>query len=396
MNPSNMSDITPLYRLKSLCLAGGLAGCLVLMCPRLARAEDFLSYKYEDYRETGGRIAVQTQSALIEQDLGTDMQLKLQGTIDAIAGATPNGQPAPTGSDQVVLTQLHDHRKAWNLDFSRQFPAINLALGLANSRESDYVSTGWSLNTLTDFNQKNTTLLIGAAGTDDDVKAFYQTAWAKKRTNDLIVGVTQLLDPRTSVAIDLTWGRASGYLSDQYKLVQKNVEIVPGVFLPFTYGENRPDERTKLTFFASLNRAFPDLAGALEASYRFYHDTYGTNAHTLEFTWLQRIGQYLILKPELRLYDQSAADFYYYNLDQTSVAPAFGPPRTQGPFYSSDYRVSALRTYTYGVKLVWTPSTRWQLDVAFAQYDMHGKDGVTPQSAYSRAAIMTAGLKISW
>ena len=37
----------------------------------------------------------------------------------------------------------------------------NVALGFGNSRESDYVSNGYSINTLTDFNQKNTTLLLG-------------------------------------------------------------------------------------------------------------------------------------------------------------------------------------------------------------------------------------------
>src|SRR3972149_3506592 len=120
-----------LQRSKSLCLSAGLAVWLVLVSPRLARAEEFITYKYEDYREAAGRIAVQTQSALVEQDLGTEMHLRLQGVIDAIAGATPNGQPAPAGSDQVVLAQLHERRKAWNVDFSRQFPATNLALGVA-------------------------------------------------------------------------------------------------------------------------------------------------------------------------------------------------------------------------------------------------------------------------
>ena len=388
--------MNPLSRTKSLCLTGGLAGCLALLSPQLARAEDFLSYKYEDYREAGGRIAVQTQSALVEQDFGTEMHLKLEGTIDAIAGATPNGQPAPAGSDQVILTNLHDRRKAWEADFSRQFPAFNVALGVANSRESDYISNGWSVNTLADFNQKNTTLLAGIAGTDDKVKVFYQSPWATKRTSDVVVGITQLLDPHTFVTANLTWGHAAGFLSDQYKLVQKNTEVAPGAFLAFTFGENRPDTRGKWIVLTSLDHAFTGLHGTLEASYRFYHDTFGTNAHTIELTWLQQISPTLILKPTLRFYAQSAADFYYYNLDRSSIMPQFGPPPAQGPFYSSDYRVSALRTATYGLKLVWTPSARWQLDLGVSQYDMSGKDGVTPQSAYPRAAIVTGGMKITW
>ncbi len=385
-----------LNRARPLCLGTALAGWLLFVQPRPARAEDSVSYKYVDYRESAGRIAVQTQSALFEQDLGTEMHLKLQGVIDAIAGASPSGQPAPAGSDQVPLTYLHDRRKAWEATLSRQFSAANIAVGIADSRESDYTSVGWSINTLTDFNQKNTTLLAGVAGTNDDVKVLFQTAWAEKRTNDLIMGVTQLLDPRTSVSFDLTWGRATGYLSDQYKVVQRSVEVNPGDFLALQFPENRPGARDKWIAVGSLNHAFTEMHGAIEASYRFYHDTFGTSAHTVEFTWLQQISRVLILKPELRFYDQSAANFYYYRLDQTSIVPPFGPPPAQGPFYSSDYRVSALRTYTYGLKVVWTPSVRWQVDAALEQYDMRGKDGVTPQSAYPRATIVTAGLKMSW
>jgi hypothetical protein len=296
----------------------------------------------------------------------------------------------------VVLAQLHDRRKAWNADFSHQFPVTKVDLGVANSRESDYTSNGWSINTLTDFNQKNTTLLAGIAGTDDKVKVYYQPDWARKRSNDVIVGLTQLLDPRTSVTFNLTWGHASGFLSDQYKLVQKNVELAPGVFLPFTFGENRPDHRNRLIALAALNHAFPELAGAIEASYRFYHDSFGTDAHTLELRWLQRIGGNFVLQPELRLYDQSAASFYYYQLDKTSIIPTAGAPNPQGPFYSSDYRLSALRTSTYGMKVIWTAPTDWQLDAGYEEYVMRGKDGVTPQSAYPHAGIWSLGAKFSW
>src|ERR1051326_4480301 len=88
-----------------------LAALLVWLAPRVARAENSIAYKYESYREDQSRIGVQTQSVHAEQDLGTDMHLKLDGVIDAITGATPTGQPAPAGSDQVVLTELHPERR---------------------------------------------------------------------------------------------------------------------------------------------------------------------------------------------------------------------------------------------------------------------------------------------
>ena len=376
--------------------AFALAVLLVWLAPRAARAENSLAFKNSEYREADGRIAISTQGVLLEKDLGPAMHLTVEGLLDAITGATPSGQPAPAGSDQVPTATIQDRRKAWNAAFSRQFPGLNVTVGVGNSRENDYVSTGWSLNTLTDFNQKNTTLLLGVAGTDDDVKVFFQRPLVKKRTNDVIVGVTQLLDPRTSVTVNLTWGRMTGFLADPYKLVQKNTEIFPGVSLPLTFPESRPHERNKGILFAGLNRSFPALRGAVDATYRYYRDTNGTAAHTFDLSWFQRVGEKVVLRPSLRLYDQSAADFYHYNLDATKLTPFSGPPRTGGPFYSSDYRLSALRTVNYGLKAIWNVTDSVAFDAAFEQYDMHGRDGVTPASAYCTARIVTLGVKYTW
>ncbi|MBC7368399.1 MAG: DUF3570 domain-containing protein [Undibacterium sp.] len=372
-----------------------LAATLTALAPRATRAENAVAYKYSDYRESGGRVAVETQTALIEHDIGTDFHARIIGTLDAIAGATPTGEPAPAGSDQVRLTKLHDRRKAWNADFSRQFARVNLSLGFGNSRESDYVSSGWSLNAVTDFNQKNTTLLTGVAGTDDDVQVFFQTPRVKKRSNDVIVGVTQLLDPRTSVTANLTWGRTTGFISDPYKLVEKNIEVIPTIFLRQTFGENRPAERDKWIGLAALNRAFPTLHGALDTSYRYYRDTFGTAAHTVETAWFQKLGEKFILRPCFRFYQQGAADFYYYRLDGTPIIPTRNRP-PGGPFYSSDYRLSSFRSTNTGVKLIWNPTAALQFDAALERYDMRGRDGVTPQSAYARATIVTLGARIAW
>lgn len=389
------TSCVPSTRARSLGLTLAFASWLGLYAPR-ARAENSLTYKYEDYSEANDRIAVTTQSALLEQDLGRDIRLKIQGVTDAIVGATPNGQPAPAGSDQVVLTHMNERRDEWSLDLSRQLAHWNLAGSYANSRESDYRSQGWSLNMRGDFNEKNTALLLGVGGTSDDVKVLFQTPWARKRSLDFAAGVTQLLDANTSVALNLSFSRASGYLADQYKLVQKSIEVGPGIFLPFTFGENRPDERTKWIALASLNRALPAADAAIEASYRFYHDTFGTDSHTVEFSWLQKLGAHVVLVPHVRLYTQSAADFYHYRLDATSIVPPGGAPRPNGPFYSSDYRLSELRSTTFALKAVATLSSRWQLDAEFARYDMRGRDSVTPASAYPRANIVTLGAKFSW
>ena len=381
----------PATSLTGLCLTIAL----FILSPRDSQAETVAAYKYQDYQESNGRIKVQAQSALIEQTLGTEARLKFTGVIDAITGATPTGQPAATPGGAVPLSNIEDRRKAWTLDVSRQFGRVNLAVGAANSRESDYVSTGFALNTLTDFNQKNTTLLVGLAGTQDEVNVFYQSQRADKRTFDAIVGLTQLLDAKTTVQLNFSYGRATGYLSDPYKLIQKNTELLPGLFLPLTFGENRPDERDKWIAYASYNHAVDRWHGAVETSYRLYHDSFGITSHTVALGWFQQVGPQIIVSPTVRFYQQSAADFYHVSLDGSAIIPG-AQPNPAGPFFSADYRLTQLRTLTYGVKLVWTPNKLWQFDVAWERYEMKGRDGITSASAYPQANILTAGLRLSW
>jgi hypothetical protein len=366
-----------------------------LTTPRSAPAEDSVTYKYQDYREADGRIAVQVRSALFEKDLGLAMHLKVAGIMDSIAGATPDGQPAATPGGAVPVSHMEEERKAWTVDFSRQFDAVNVTAGVANSRESDYVSHGWSLNTLTDFNAKNTTLVLGAAGTDDDIKVYFQRPRTRKRSLDVLVGVNQLLDPLTALTFNLTCSHASGYLGDPYKLVQRVVEVAPGFFLPRTSSENRPDHRTKWIALTGLNRAFPVVNGALEASYRFHRDDFGFVTHTLALAWYQKLGATFLLVPSVRGYRQNAADFYLLTLTGTGITPT-NPPTGRAPYYSADYRLSALDTLDYGLKAIWTVTSHWQVDAAYDRYEMHGRDGVTSARAYPEASYATFGLKLTF
>jgi hypothetical protein len=58
--------------------------------------------------------------------------------------------------------------------------------------------------------------------------------------------------------------------------------------------------------------------------------------------------------------------------------------------------LSALQTFTYGMKIVWDATPALQFDAAFERYDMRGTDRVTPQSAYCRANIITLGARFAW
>ena len=90
------------------------------------------------------------------------------------------------------------------------------------------------------------------------------------------------------------------------------------------------------------------------------------------------------MKPSLRWYDQTAADFYAVRFS--------GAPQ----HYSADYRVSAFRAVSYGLKLVWRLNPALGLDVAYERYEQQGTDGETDAGVYPRANIFTAGARIDF
>ena len=375
-----------------------LAVLLLLGLPRTAaRAEDYIDYRYEDYSEENGRIGVRTQGLTASEDLGPDTTVGFTVLNDAISGASPLGIPAPAGSGQVPLASLADHRKAWEVDAARQWRNLHLAAGFAESREHDYISRGWSLTTLTDFNQKNTELTAGLAGHRDQVETFFDPAHAYlgKQAVTAIAGLRQLLSPLAFVTVNASWGRETGYLDDQYKLVQKTEELVPGSFFALPFAENRPGERNLGSLYGAVNRTFPRVHGALEASYRYYADTFGIQAHTVELRWLQQLGRRVTLAPEARLTREGAADFYSYNLDATPIIPT-QVPNTAGPAYSSDYRLSAFDAVTVGARLTAKVVEHVEGELGYEHYAMRGRDGVTPQSAYPVANILSVGARITW
>lgn len=378
-----------------------LALSLALLLPRAAHAEDSVTFKVQSWQEDGKRVRVDSQYALLETEITPDARLKVMGLIDTIAGATPSGDKPRAPGEPVPTLTMEDKRKAWDANFAYQIKRVNVAASYGVSRESDYVSNGLSLNTVTDFNQKNTRLLLGWGHTDDRLSGG-NIGWTydrEKTGDDFIVGITQLLSPLTSVTANLSFGRATGFLSDPYKIVgvASHPDFPPGLYS--TWWENRPQEKDKLALFLGANHFVEKFDAALDTSYRYYQDSFGVGSHTVEFRWLQRLGPRFVLEPSARYYRQSEADFYYFDLDAAGIVPrnaSDGETGTgSGPYYSSDYRLSRLQTVNLGLKLTYTVNDHCSVDFSYERYLMRGLDDTTPSDAYSDADVFTIGLKLS-
>ena len=171
------------------------------------------------------------------------------------------------------------------------------------------------------------------------------------------------------------------------------VVVFPDFSSAFLLPEKRPGYRFRQVFLASITHFVTPVNGSAELTYRFHHDSYEIFSHTAELSWHQKLGRHVTVSPSVRFYEQTAGSFY---------APVIsGDPRPdQGnpipSYYSADYRLAELRTWTFGVLAQVKVTDYCAIDLGYQRYEMLGLDGVTSASAFPKANIFSAGLRLSF
>ena len=382
-SPPRLGNVNSFCRL-------GVALALHSLLSGKARGEDHADYRFGLYREEDERIEVNTHSALFEKKVTDGLATKGEFVYDSISGATPTGSLPRPGSSSVPLEQMSDIRRAGNLELDWRIGRNTFSPQASYSKESDYESIGISLGDAIEFNQKNTKLRLGVAHSFDKVEPDFFTSSRNKDSTDALVGISQLLSPKTIFSADFTYGYASGYLSDPYKVIDFE-GWVPFFGYGLPHPENRPAHRSREVLLLTLTQSIEQMKASAEVLYRFHHDSFGVVSHTAGFTWNQKIGSRVTISPAFRFYEQSAADFYY--LSVPGFTPNDGNP-ARPEHYSADYRLSHMMTLTYGVQLTARVTDWLQLDAGYQRYDMSRLDGETPDSAYPTANIFNIGLRV--
>jgi hypothetical protein len=312
------------------------------------------------------------------REVGDDESVNLRLALDTLTGASANGAVAtegpqtftsPSGNSSYITqsgeTPLDDTFKdtrvalsgGWDKPLTQM---IRSNLGAAFSKEFDYQSIGVNGLLSFDFNNRNTTLQTGLSYASDTIEPVggtptpfksmaepgedqsRQDGTQNKNTADLLLGVTQVIDKNTVGQLSYSFSNSSGYQTDPYKIIS----LVDGDPASDTYGktldyvfEERPDKRLKHSLYGSIKHHFTnDIA---EASYRFYTDDWGIDSHTLDLKYRKNLGNERYLEPHIRLYQQSATDFYQHSL---TAIPGLGE------YASADYRLGEFTATTLGLK----------------------------------------------
>lgn len=364
---------------------------LLLPAVSMQAAEAFrFDSGYQTYDESGGRMFIESYYYRGEMFLSEDTSFRFQILRDAISGSTPIGT-LPGDATQPFLVEIDDVRNGVLAALSQQIGDHRLELEASNSRESDYLSQGVSLNDRWELNQKNTTLSMGLNFVNDTI-VVRGTDDQNKKNYDAFLGVSQLLDKNTVLSANLTLGYSEGYLNDQYKVIQRN-ELFFGIPVTNIYRENRPSSRLRAVLQLQGTHFFTGANAALDAILRITQDDYGISSQSLQLEWRQGLFDRLELTPFVRYYQQTAADFYHRTLNGLNVGTPQDYPDGSGVNYSADYRLSSMAALSLGLKTRLRLTENISLSATYERYEMAGIGGdQAPAQAYPTASMWTFGV----
>lgn len=322
------------------------------------RSDKFaLSYNRSQYTESGSRMDIAADQFSLNGPVGDRFELKANIVKDVMSGASPEYYDQGADGKPVQVLQsgasIRDERNVLELSGSYYGDDQYVAIGVGRSEEDDYDAQYYSIEYRRDMNDKNTTLLLGAVRSSDDVwRADFPGQDVRHRTKtDLLVGVNQILDRNSTIQISFTQSNSSGALSDPYK--RAFVGDLGGAIL-----ESRPGNRRQSIFATRYSRYLEASDSGLHVDLRYAFDDWQANSVTAEVKWNKEIGDGWMLSPSVRYYSQSSAKFYDLFFNTT---PADG-------HFSADYRLAGFGAVSAKLGVTKTVSDEISLSLKFEHY----------------------------
>lgn len=372
-----------------VCAVLSAATCTLLLAAPAAAAESGVDRSWRvdvgamHYAEDD-RITVNEGTVRLRRQIDEDSGFSVRASYDAVSGSSPTGavklQSRSGASGTAYLAKFDAKRKAVGGDWDTSLgESSRLTLTGDHSTQATYDSTGVGATLARDFNQRNTTLVVGLGYSFDTVKpqagihhGMAPTAdgrtWRKndeKGQADLQLGLTQVLGRGTLAQINFVRSHAVGYMTNPYKIVSV-VNAVTGSTGDYdAVYEKRPRVRDMNALYAQLNQNIGK--GVAYVSYRRFQDDWGIRAHTVDLRFRQPLGERFYAQPHVRHYRQTAADFYRSMLTNVEVA-------NLPQYASADYRLAKLTTTTAGLKFGYRPPGGGELSARFEVVRQSGEE----------------------
>jgi hypothetical protein len=279
-------------------------------------AVSVLSYRASSYKEddldaslliagSAERYDIKIHQLRYSAPVGEKYSFSLDSSYESMSGASPWYTVESVNGDAKVAMSgatIYEKRRDITAAGRRYFDNGNLGISLTISDENDYRSNSVAVDGSVTLANNSTTISGGASYSDDelsptDALLFNRIPSATKANSSAFVSVTQILNQFSIIQSGISTARATGFLSDPYKLVDR-----------------RPEERNQFTWTTSWRRYFRPQTSALHANYRYYDDDFGVSSHTLDLSLHKTFKRTITLVPSLRYYQQGRRKFFYAGL----------------------------------------------------------------------------------
>lgn len=353
----------------------------------------YLSYSETDrvtVSKTLANLARVTRRGTVSVELvhdtisGTSPTGAVKGDFSAVTFSTVSGDA--NGDGDFSKSDFSDTRIRAGLGWEQEARrGVTFNVGGALSQESDYESYGFNVGVSKDSDDKLQTFNASLAVTSDSIfrsdtgntpqplgNAQQDLPFSKgsRTTIDGLIGMTQVLNRTTVAQANLAVGLSQGYHSDPYKIISaadENNNVLAN------FHDSRPKSRLRTSLFGKIVHQLAQTKNSVHASYRLYLDDWGVQSHTADFRYRHQLPRQQYLEPHIRLYRQSAADFYQRKL---AVDEGFNPVLPEDGFASADYRLDAMTSSTLGLKygIAVTPTLDWRIRAAYIDQSFNSAD----------------------
>ncbi len=256
---------------------------------------DLLYHRYD-----GGGVTIDGPSLLVRKKFAEKYSVSANYYVDMVSSASIDVM--------TTASPYKEQRTQTSLGFDMLNGKTQYSVSYIYSSENDYTANTASFDLSQDLFGDLTTVSFGYSQGWDDVRKRGDDAFSETANHrNYRFGLTQILTPRWIAGLNYEVITDEGYLNNPYRSVRY---ADPTSAQGYSY---QPEvyPRTRTSNAIAINaRYFLPYRAAAHGEYRYYTDTWGIDANTIEVGYTQPWRKQWIFEAGLRWYGQSAADFY--------------------------------------------------------------------------------------
>ena len=291
--PRHLSRVAAVAALSLMCVAGAAV-----------LPDDRADLFYSSYR--GGGMDITGESVLVRKKFSEQFSVEGNFFIDKVSGASVDVL------SQASVIKDQRNQKSLSVDYIHDKTQYNLSY--TDSTERDYISNTTHFSLSQDMFGDLTTVSLGftlsrdKVGENNGSASKPDVSWLGHATSRSFEGgVSQVITKNLIAGVTLEVITDQGLLSNPYRSIRYVDTTVP---LGYSLGSQiYPATRTSTAVETRVKYYLPYRASA-SLSYRYFSDTWGIRANTIELGYIHPIANKWIFEGRLRHYSQNSATFY--------------------------------------------------------------------------------------